>query len=77
MTTLLETLLAEKNISLDQGLEIKGNFGLTVENVLELIYNAPEDIQRNIIRTFMKIDFENGDVMHYINYLGKGMVNGF
>lgn len=77
MKTNLETMFEEKGIDLDQDLNLEGHINLTVRNVLELIYNAPEEIQKKIIKTFIQIDFQNGNVMHFIMYLAKGMANGF
>lgn len=77
MKTHLERMLEEKGIDIDQDLHIDGQINLTVRNVLELIYNSPVLIQKKIIKTFVQIDFQNGDVMHFIIYLAKGMAKGF
>lgn len=77
MQTHLEKMLEEKGIDLEQDLNIEGQINLTVATVLEFIYNCPAEIQKKIVRTFVQIDFANGDVMHYIKYIANGMAKGF
>ena len=50
---------------------------MTVATVVEYITSPDmsEDNTHKIRNTFRMIDFENGDVMHYINHLGNGIVN--
>ena len=75
MTLYIETLLEEKNISLDTYiLENEGNFGLTIKMLVDFIYSMPVSIKKQVENTFRKIDFLNGDVMNYINFLAKGMI---
>lgn len=73
----IETMLKEKGIDLEQYVNIEGHIGLTVQMVLDYIYLTPIFIQKKIARTFLKLDFNNGDVMDYIKYLAKGIVKGF
>lgn len=71
----IERLLEEKNISLDTSLlENEGNIGLTVRALVNFIYSMPKNIIRQVENTFRKIDFLNGDVMNYVNFLAKGMI---
>lgn len=71
----LQTLLEEKSISSETNLlENEGHFGLTVNMLVDFIYSMPANIIKQIENTFRKIDFLNGDVMNYINFLAKGMV---
>ncbi len=71
----IETLLEEKNISLDTSiLENEGNIGLTIEALVNFIYSMPKNIINQVENTFRKIDFLNGDVMNYVNFLAKGMI---
>jgi len=71
----LEILLEEKNISSETNLlENEGNFGLTIQMLIDFIYSMPVNIRKQVENTFRKIDFMNGDVMNYINFLAKGMV---
>tara|TARA_B110000467_G_scaffold43006_1_gene39514 strand:+ start:497 stop:733 length:237 start_codon:yes stop_codon:yes gene_type:complete len=69
------TLLSEKNISLDTVLEVEGadygtNF-IPVECVVEFMENADRATKVKMRNILNKIDFQNGDVMHFINYLAK------
>jgi len=71
----LEILLEEKNISSETNLlENEGNLGLTIQMLIDFIYSMPANIRKQVENTFRKIDFMNGDVMNYINFLAKGMV---
>ncbi|MBP1615968.1 hypothetical protein [Bacteroides ihuae] len=71
----LEILLEEKNISSETNLlENEGNFGLTIQMLIDFIYSMPANIRKQVENTFRKIDFMNGDVMNYINFLAKGML---
>lgn len=71
----IEILLEEKNISLETSLlENEGNIGLTVKMLVDFIYSMPKAIIRKIENTFRKIDFLNGDVMNYVDFLAKGMI---
>lgn len=75
MANYIETLLDEKGISLeDTLLEKEGNIGLTIKMLIDFIYSMPVNIKRQIENTFRKIDFLNGDVMNYVNFLAKGMI---
>ena len=71
----IETLLEEKNISAETLLlEEEGHINLTIEMLIEFIYSMPDEIIEKVEKTFRKIDFNNGDVMHYVTFLAKGMV---
>lgn len=71
----IETLLEEKNISLETWLlKDEGHIGLTIEMLIEFIYSMSEEIVKEIESTFRKIDYNNGDVMHYVTFLAQGMV---
>lgn len=75
MARYIETLLEEKNISSETSLlENEGNIGLTIDMLIDFIYSMPHNIIAQIESTFGKIDFQNGDVMNYITFLAKGMV---
>ena len=74
-TTYLITLLTEKNISLETPLlEREGNIGLTIDMLIEFIYSTPRNIIKKIENTFRVIDYKNGDVMDYVEFLAKGML---
>lgn len=77
MKTMLETMIEGKGIDIDKDLNIEGQINLTTRTVLEFIYQMPTDIQKKVAKTFIQIDFKNGDIMHYIEYLANGMAKGF
>ena len=77
MKNYLNTLLNEKGISTETVLEVQGadwgtNF-IPVSSVLEFINNLDINTKAKIKANFIKIDFLNGDVMHFMNYIAKGM----
>ena len=75
MKNYLETLLSEKGISTEREIELEGNFGFTIQMVIDYVCKTPKHTQKKIRDTFVQIDFRNGDVMHYINFLANGIVN--
>jgi hypothetical protein len=69
------TLLNEKGISLDTVLEVEGaewgtNF-IPVEVVVEFMETRDMETQKKMRNNLTKIDFMNGDVMHFITYVAK------
>jgi hypothetical protein len=75
----LETLLTEKGISLNHTFEVKsdsifGNNYVPMEVVIEFIENLSPSIQEQIKKTLIQIDFKNGNVLHFLEYITKGMV---
>lgn len=69
------TLLEEKGISLETVLEVEGaEWGLNmipVEVVVEFMEGSDIATQKKMRDNLMKIDFMNGDVMHFITYVAK------
>lgn len=43
------------------------------QNVIEQIKNAPESEQKEIKHILIKIDFNNGDVNHFLEHLAQAM----
>ena len=41
--------------------------------IAEFLYQQPPEIQHKVKDTIVKIDFMNGDIMHYLKFLGKGI----
>jgi hypothetical protein len=75
----IETLLTEKGISLNHTFEVQsdgvfGNHYIPMEVVIEFIDTLPTPTQEQIRKTLMNIDFKNGNILHYFEYLTKGMV---
>ena len=70
----IKTMIEEKGISLDTCLlEKDGHIGLTVQMLLDFIAQMHEHSIRAIKDCFSKIDFQNGDLMHYMNHLAWAM----
>ena len=75
MKEYLEALIVEKCVELDAEIKLEGHFGLTWNDLIAFIEGMPEHWE--VIRgNLVKIDFLNGDVFHFLNYLAKGMVEG-
>ena len=71
----ISVLLQEKDIDLEQTLlEEKGCFGLTISMLIDFIYNNSQSVIQEVENMFRYIDFKNGDVMDYVNFLAKGMI---
>ena len=73
MTTYLINLIEEKGRSIQDEIQIEGHFGLTYEMLIDYIEGA-KDYHSQIRTTLVKIDFMNGDVFHYLQYLTEGMI---
>ena len=77
MRNYLEALITEKGRELDQEIEIvidgTSHFGITYETLVEYVAAAHEYHQQ-IRNMLVKIDFKNGDVFHYLDFLAKGMI---
>ncbi len=72
----LENLISEKGLSPYTEIEVEGNSGtnfMTLEVVIEAILMSSKEEQKQIRETLVKIDFKNGDVMHFFKYLAKAM----
>ena len=76
MQAYLNTLLSEKNIDLEQVLEIEGASGtnfMPLSIVVDAIGDAPSHEQQAIKKTLVMIDFKNGDIMHFIKHLAQAI----
>lgn len=74
----LETLLEEKGIDLELPLEIESNgpFGnnyIPVQVIVDQMKTAPAHEQSKMKDILVKIDFANGDILHFISHLGKAL----
>ena len=77
MRSYLNNLITEKNLDWQHTFEVEGkewgiNF-IPLEVVVEHILIAPEEQQKEIKNTLVKIDFYNGDVLHFFNHLAKAI----
>tara|TARA_R100000541_G_C1829964_1_gene73936 strand:+ start:175 stop:411 length:237 start_codon:yes stop_codon:yes gene_type:complete len=69
------TLLNEKGIDLDTVLEVEGkewgvNF-IPVEVVVEFMETRDLATQKKMRNNLTKIDFMDGDILHFIKYVAK------
>lgn len=81
MKNYLETLLTEKNIDLEETFVVQAansvdhyyTYAALIDDITEMVKDSPEMTQK-IRMTFVKIDFMNGDVTHYLKHLAQGIV---
>lgn len=74
--TWIDTLVSEKGLDLEKDIEVEGESGLNwipLQVVIEAIKKAIPAHQKGIKTTLVKIDFANGDVMHFFNHLAKAL----
>ena len=76
MKNYLNALISEKGLNTEAIIEVEGNsgtnfipLGVVIEHVL--IANSTEKAQ--IKNTLVKIDFHNGDVMHFFTHLAQAI----
>lgn len=75
MKKYLINLITEKGHSLDEELRSdQGHINLTWNTVIEFICNLPAHIKKDIRNKLVIIDFKNGDVFHFLNYIIDGMI---
>ena len=76
-STWLNTFIDEKQINREQVLEVKGPvYGMNyipVQCVLDLILTTAKEEQRAIKDMMVKIDFVNGDIVHYLKHLAQAI----
>ena len=75
-TKWIDTFIAEKGINTDAILEVEGGWGLNmvpVACVIDAMKIAPAHEQAQIKTVIVKIDFANGDVLHFFRHLAKAL----
>jgi len=75
--TWLDTFISEKELDLDYTFEIEGddwsmNY-IPLQYIIDEIKNAPAVERDAIKKTIVKIDFVNGDVMHFFEHLAGAL----
>ncbi len=75
----LITLLTEKGIDLGYNIKVKSDsvFGdhiIPMMVLVEFIENLDPNSQKKIRETLVRIDFQNGDILHFFKFLAEGMV---
>jgi hypothetical protein len=74
--TWLSTFISEKGIDTEEILTVTGPSGpnhIPVGCLVEAINQAPAHEQSAIKTTIVKIDFFNGDVLHYFRHLAQAI----
>ncbi|MDS1821128.1 hypothetical protein QX249_10690 [Vibrio parahaemolyticus] len=69
----LTALITEKGQSLENGPNIDGHIGLTWEHLIDFIETIPAH-HEEIRKTLVGIDFQNGDIFHYLTFLSDAMI---
>jgi len=75
-TKWIDTLIAEKGIDTDMVLEVEGGSGtnyIPLECVLDAVKATCAAEQAQIKSTLVKIDFMNGDIVHFFAHLAKAI----
>jgi len=73
----LDTFVEEKGIDTGFAFEFEDKHGFHIvetATVIDYIKNLGPEWKEKIKDTFVKIDFMNGDPMHFMGYMAKGMV---
>jgi len=75
MRNYLNTLLEEKGIDQETILEVQGEeWGLNlipVAAVVDYLVSCPRDIQAEVRKTLVNIDFHNGNVLGFFEHVAK------
>ena len=76
----LRTLLNEKGISEDYVFSFDtddfwGHHIIPMEVVIEFIDNLDPKTQKQIKDTLVMIDFKNGDILHYLEFITRKMID--
>lgn len=72
----LDTFVAEKGIDLEATFQFDNHNGFNIMPygvVVEAIKTTTGSERANIKNTIVKIDFANGDVLHFFRFLGRGL----
>ena len=72
----LDTFIAEKGIDLEATFQFDNDNGFNIMPygvVVEAIKTTTGSERASIKNTIVKIDFANGDVLHFFRHLGRGL----
>jgi hypothetical protein len=72
----LDTFVSEKGIDPEQMLTAEGPSGtnfIPVQCLVDMIKQAPRHEQAGIKSMIVRIDFKNGDVLHYFQHLAQAI----
>lgn len=73
ITVYLKNLIEEKGRSVDDSVIIDGHFGITWQHLIDFVDQMPQDITDPIRYNLIEIDFKNGNVFDYLQYLAESM----
>jgi len=71
-----DTLIGEKGIDPEATIDVEGNSGTNImplSMVFDAIKNAPNSEQKEIKTILVKIDFMNGDILHFVKHLAQAL----
>lgn len=68
----ITTFIEEKNIDLEETFEVQNNL-FSYGVILEHMMITSKEEQAQIKNIMVQIDFRNGDVKHFMRYLGAGL----
>jgi len=74
--TWLDTFISEKGVDLETTFKFDNHNGFNIMPygvVVEAIKAATTTERAQIKSTIVKIDFANGDVLHFFRFLGRGL----
>lgn len=74
--TWIDTFLSEKRICTETVLTVAGASGansIPVACLVDMMKQAPKHEQSGIKAMLVKIDFRNGDVLHYFRHLAQAV----
>lgn len=75
------TFFQEKDLPVQSWeiVDVNGNTHFIDSNVVinTILTNPNEQETKEIIKTLRRIDFYNGDVMHFIKFLAEGLVKNY
>tara|TARA_R110002012_G_C11219935_1_gene562502 strand:+ start:271 stop:522 length:252 start_codon:yes stop_codon:yes gene_type:complete len=78
MKNWIYTFIAEKNLDLQSTFEITNENGfnlIPLGVVVEHILIATQFEQKEIMKTLIRIDFHNGDAMHFFKHLATAIAS--
>jgi hypothetical protein len=73
----LNTFVDEKGLDRDYEFKVPDHpiygavVGLTLDIVIKALVGAPADIQKKVKDKLVLIDYANGDVMHFFQYIAE------
>ena len=70
--TWLDTMIDEKNLDRERVYTFGDNY-IPLECIIENIKMFDSDTKMKVKNTLIKIDYRNGDILHFFKYIGEKM----